>query len=92
MKKFALTVAAVVALATSALVTSASRAEATEYPYCLSYSEGWGGYVQRCDYSTIDQCRLSAQGLNGSCDPNRRYVQVQPVERPARRGYSQRAY
>ena len=92
MKKFALTVAAVAALATSALVTSASRAEATEYPYCLSYSEGWGGYVQRCDYSTIDQCRLSAQGLNGSCDPNRRYVQVQPVERPARRGYSQRAY
>ena len=93
MKKIALTVAAVAALATSTLVTSASRAEATEYPFCLSYVEGWSGMVLRCEYSTMEQCRMSAQGLNGSCDPNWRYAYAKPtIERPVKRRYPQRAY
>ena len=89
MKKIALMLAAASALAAPALVTSSTRAEAIEYPYCLGYSEGWGGYVQRCEYSTLDQCRMSAQGLNGSCDANWRYAygQPQPVERPVKRRY-----
>jgi hypothetical protein len=92
MKKIAQMFVATAVLSIPALMTSATRAEATEYPYCLSYVEGWGGYVERCDYSTMDQCRMSAQGLNGSCDPNRRYTQALPVERPIRQRYPQRAY
>lgn len=92
MKKFALTVAAASALAAPALVTMASRAEATQYPYCLSYVEGWSGIVERCEYSTMDQCRASAQGLNGGCAVNWRYTQAQPFERPVRRRYRERVY
>ena len=47
-------------------------AQATEYPYCMTYNEGWSGAIERCDFSTIDQCRASASGLNGYCAPNRR--------------------
>ncbi len=93
MKKFALMFAAVAALATSGLVSLTSRAEAIQYPYCLSYIEGWSGMIERCEYSTIDQCRMSAQGLNGSCAANWRYAYGQPlpVERPVKRRYPQRA-
>ena len=93
MKKIALMLAAASVLAAPALVTSSTRAEATQYPYCLSYVEGWGGYVERCDYSTMDQCRMSALGLNGGCAANWRYAygQPQPVE-PQSGRRSRRAY
>ena len=93
MKKIALMFAAASALAAPALFASATPAAATEYPFCLSYVEGWSGLIQRCDYSTIEQCRMSAQGLNGSCDPNWRYAYAQPpVEHPIKRRHRQRAY
>lgn len=61
-------------------------AQATEYPYCMTYSDGWGGAVERCDYSTMAQCYASTGGLNGTCAPNWRLaytrgassVQTQP--------------
>ncbi len=49
-----------------------ATAQATEYPYCMTYNEGWSGAIERCDFSTIDQCRASASGLNGYCATNRR--------------------
>lgn len=45
-------------------------AQATEYPYCLTYVEGWAGTIERCDYSTMAQCQASSGGLNGTCAPN----------------------
>lgn len=45
-------------------------AKATEYPYCLTYVEGWAGTIERCDYSTMAQCQASSGGLNGTCAPN----------------------
>ena len=92
MKTFALMVAAASALAAPALVTSSTRAEATEYPYCMTYVEGWSGIVERCDFSTMDQCRASALGLAGGCAANWRYTQAQIVERPIKRRYRERAY
>jgi hypothetical protein len=52
------------------LVLSHGTAQATDYPYCMTYVEGWSGAIERCDYSTMAQCQASAQGLNGSCAPN----------------------
>jgi Protein of unknown function (DUF3551) len=92
MKKFALMVAAASALAAPALVTSSTRVEATEYPYCMTYVAGWSGIIERCDFSTMDQCRASASGLNGGCAVNWRYTQAQIVERPIKRRYRERAY
>lgn len=52
------------------LALSHGTAQATEYPYCLTYTEGWSGTIERCDYSTIAQCQASAQGFNGTCAAN----------------------
>lgn len=52
------------------LALSQGQAQATEYPYCLTQVEAFGGGVERCDYTSMEQCRLSASGLNGSCAPN----------------------
>ncbi|WP_424631397.1 DUF3551 domain-containing protein [Bradyrhizobium sp. SYSU BS000235] len=42
-----------------------------DYPYCMSHVMGWGtGMVEECMYSTMEQCRAAATGLNGMCDPN----------------------
>lgn len=62
------------------MIVGASPARATEYPYCMTHVESWAGAVERCDFSTMEQCRASAAGLNGSCDPNRRMA---PVRNPA---------
>jgi hypothetical protein len=43
---------------------------ATEYPYCLSYTQGWSGMIEDCSYSTMEQCRMSTGGIAGSCAPN----------------------
>lgn len=64
-------------------------ARAVEYPYCLTYVEGWSGAIERCDFSTLAQCQASAAGLNGSCTPNRRAgpaVNFSPDEEGRRRG------
>lgn len=67
--------AAAVALALPALgsFTTQARAE-IDYPYCLIYASGWDGLIERCDFSTMEQCRMSAGGLNGSCEYNRRML------------------
>ena len=91
MKKIALMLAAASALAAPTLISSTTGAEAIEYPYCLSYTEGWGGYVERCDYSTMDQCRASASGVAGGCAANWRVAYGQPEPAPVKRGY-RRAY
>lgn len=49
-------------------------ARAAEYPYCMTYVEGWAGTIERCDYSTLAQCQASSSGLNGSCAPNWRFA------------------
>lgn len=93
MKKIALMLAAASALAAPALVTSSTRAEAIEYPFCMTYVEGWSGIVERCDFSTMEQCRASASGIAGGCAANWRYAYGQPqqverqVKRRARRAY-----
>ncbi len=45
-------------------------AHATQYPYCMTYNEGWSGAIERCDYSTMEQCQASTPGLNGYCSAN----------------------
>lgn len=85
MKKIPLIAVAAFAFA----VLSSPAKAAIDYPYCLSYVEGWSGIVERCDFSTLEQCRMSAGGLNGSCDVNRRYLS--PIQRaPQRRSYRDR--
>lgn len=54
------------------MIIGSTAAQAVEYPYCLTYVEGWSGAIERCDFSTLAQCQASAAGLNGSCAPNRR--------------------
>ena len=52
------------------LALSQGPAQATEYPYCMFHVEAFGGGIERCDYMTMDQCRMSASGLNGTCTSN----------------------
>ncbi|MGL5167425.1 MAG: DUF3551 domain-containing protein [Afipia sp.] len=52
------------------LALSHGTAQATEYPYCLTYTEGWSGAIERCEYATMAQCQASGQGLNGTCAAN----------------------
>ncbi len=52
------------------MVLGHGTAQATEYPYCMTYVEGWSGAIERCDYSTMAQCQASTQGLSGSCAAN----------------------
>jgi len=59
------------ALAGLTVMNSGTAQAATEYPYCMFYNEGWSGAIERCEFSTIDQCRASASGLNGYCMTNR---------------------
>lgn len=93
MKKYAPMFAAASVLAAPALVTSATRAEAIQYPVCLSYVEGWSGIVERCEFTSIQQCQWSAQGLSGSCYANWRYAYAQPVPvEPPMKRRTRRAY
>jgi hypothetical protein len=79
---------ALAVLATATLF--GARAEAVEYPYCVTATEGWGAYIERCDFSTMEQCQMTARGSNGTCSTNWRLQftrpdqQSQPVRR---RGY-----
>lgn len=71
------------------LALNPGTAQATEYPYCLTFIESWAGSIERCDYSTIAQCEASAQGLSGSCAANWRLAwnrsQTPDVVEPAAR-------
>ena len=54
-------------------------AQATDYPYCMTYVLGWSGSIEQCDYSTMAQCQASTGGLNGTCAPNWRLTQNRSV-------------
>jgi len=58
------------ALAGYFLVGQVLPARAADYPYCMTYVEGWAGAIERCDFSTMAQCQASTGGLNGTCAPN----------------------
>lgn len=62
-------------LALTGLFLGQAPAQATEYPYCMTYASGWSGSIEQCDYSTMAQCQASTGGLNGSCTPNWRLAQ-----------------
>jgi len=54
-------------------------AQATDYPYCMTYVQGWSGAIEQCDYSTMAQCQASTGGLSGTCAPNWRLAQNRGV-------------
>jgi len=67
-----------VAILTIGAILAAEPVRAQKYdpafPFCM-YSVEWGGSPRYdCSFHTIDQCRASASGLGGSCDPNPYYV------------------
>jgi Protein of unknown function (DUF3551) len=66
MRKVTLALLAVAGL----LMFHQEKAHAAQYPYCLSYTQGWSGMIEDCSYSTMEQCRLSTGGVAGSCAPN----------------------
>lgn len=68
----------------------AARAEAIDYPFCVTAMEGRGAYIERCEFSTMEQCQMTARVTNGTCAANWRLAltredsQSQPARR---RGY-----
>ena len=51
------------------LCASAAFAE-VEYPYCVTVSGGWGAGFTSCGFTTMEQCRATAQGDGGWCHVN----------------------
>lgn len=77
---------ALAVLSTSMLF--AARAEAIEYPYCVTTAEGRGGTIERCDFATMEQCQMTARVTNGICGANWRLELTRRDSQPARRrGY-----
>ncbi len=72
------------------LAFSQEKAHATEYPYCLSHVMGWGGMFEDCLYTSMEQCRAAATGLNGLCGPNWRLQFRNSDPEPVRRDRSRR--
>jgi hypothetical protein len=60
---------ALVAIAATTFVSTASRAE-IEYPWCSISSTGQSG-TPTCRYATIEQCNAFLAGQAGFCQPNR---------------------
>lgn len=52
------------------LTAGNGKALATEYPFCMTTVEAFAGAIERCDFTTMQQCRGSTAGVNGSCAPN----------------------
>ena len=75
---------ALVVLATAPLF--GARAEATQYPFCVTAFEG-PAYIERCDFSTMEQCQLTARINNGTCAANWRlqFTRPESQSQPARR-------
>jgi hypothetical protein len=68
----------------AALVTSMMPAigKADPYKWCAVYSGKMGG-GSNCGFVTLAQCRATAQGMGGFCEPNQFYTG--PAERPVKR-------
>jgi Protein of unknown function (DUF3551) len=75
---------------TGLLVISQEKAHATEYPYCNNHVIGWGGMLEDCMYTTMDQCRAAASGLNGWCSTNWRIQYKIDHAEPAKKVRSRR--
>jgi hypothetical protein len=75
---------------TGLLVFSQEKAHATEYPYCNSHVIGWGGMLEDCYYTTMEQCRAAASGLNGLCGPNWRLQYKNDNPEPVKKVRSRR--
>ena len=59
-------------------LSAAGPAQAQRYdpafPFCM-YIVEWGGSPRYdCSFYTMDQCRATASGRGGSCDPNPYYL------------------
>jgi hypothetical protein len=50
-----------------------TRAEAQNYPWCATYSEGGAGGGTNCGFTTFEQCMATASGLGGFCYLNTQY-------------------
>lgn len=61
------------------LLVGQAPAHAIDYPYCMTYVQGWTGAIEQCDYSTMAQCQASTGGLSGTCAPNWRLLQNRSV-------------
>lgn len=57
------------------LLLGQAPAQAIDYPYCMTYVQGWSGAIEQCDYTSMAQCQASTGGLNGTCAPNWRLTQ-----------------
>lgn len=75
---------------TGLLIFHQDKAQAAEYPYCMSYVSGWSGMIEDCSYSTMAQCQASTGGLNGSCAPNWRLQFRSDNSEPPKRDRSRR--
>jgi len=83
-----------VAILTLGIVSAAAPARAQRYdpayPFCM-YVVEWGGSPRYdCSFYTMEQCRASASGRGGSCDPNPYYVGA--TASPGRHGRQHRLY
>jgi hypothetical protein len=81
-----------VAILAIGTVFAAGAARAQKYdpafPFCM-YVVEWGGSPHYdCSFYTMDQCRASASGRGGSCDPNPYFAGA--TASPGRHGRPQR--
>lgn len=61
------------------LLLGQAPAQAIDYPYCMTYVQGWSGAIEQCDYTSMAQCQASTGGLSGTCAPNWRLTQSRGV-------------
>ena len=68
MRRFIIALGALAAMASAGQLASPASAE-INYPFCRGVSGGEGS-EKRCDFSTLEQCRVTASGLGGTCYQN----------------------
>jgi hypothetical protein len=71
MRRFIIALGALAAMAGAGQLARPASAE-INYPYCRGVSGGEGS-EKRCDFTTLEQCRVTASGLGGTCYPNPLY-------------------
>ena len=54
------------------IVSTGTRAQAQNYPWCSYYSESGGGGTN-CGFTTFQQCLDNVRGIGGFCDRNTQY-------------------
>jgi hypothetical protein len=56
----------------------ATRAEATNYPWCAQYG-GKAGGAENCGFVSFEQCMATIRGMGGFCNVNTQYVPASPI-------------